>query len=263
VALPDQDIGAEIPSDVVNFSGASSRCRLLLADGHRLVLDMLRCLLGHEFDVVGAASDGLMLLELARELVPDLILVDMVMPGLSGLDAGRALQSCGSRAKLVYLTMETDPTAAAEAFAVGASAFVSKSSPANVLESVLRQIYAGGRYLTPAIANGDIDALCATHGANPVMRLSPREREVLKLLVTGMSMKAVARELGIAPRTVAFHKYRAMETLGLHSNYDLVDFAIRNGLLADRTARLYAADHCAVLRPCATDCGSAAASRQG
>jgi DNA-binding NarL/FixJ family response regulator len=156
------------------------------------------------------------------------------MPGLNGLEAGRALKSCGSRAKLVYLTMDTNPAVAAEAFAVGASAYLSKASPVFELQNVLRLVSAGGRYLSPAIAGGDIDALCANHAENPVTRLSPREREVLKLLVTGMSMKAVARQLGIAPRTIAFHKYRAMETLGLHGNSDLVDFAIRHGLLAGR-----------------------------
>jgi DNA-binding NarL/FixJ family response regulator len=178
-----------------------------------------------------------MLLHLARELTPDLILVDVVMPVLSGLEAGKALRSSGSSAKLVYLTMETDPAIAAEAFAVGASAYLSKASPVTELQNVLRLVSAGGRYLSPAIANGDIDALCASLAADPVTRLTPREWEVLKLLVTGMSMKAVARQLGIAPRTIAFHKYRAMGTLGLHGNSDLVEFAIRHGLLAVRAAR--------------------------
>jgi DNA-binding NarL/FixJ family response regulator len=228
--------------------GNARHCsRMLLADDHELVLDMLRCLLEREFEVVGAAADGCMLLQLAQELAPDLILADVVMPVLSGLDAGRALQSSGSRAKLVYLTMETDPAVAAEAFAVGASAYLSKACPASELQTALRLVVAGGRYLTPAIANGDIEALCASHAASPVTRLSPRELEVLKLLVTGMSMKAVARQLGIAPRTIAFHKYRAMETLGLHGNSDLVEFAIRHGLLANRVARLNGADnHCSL-----------------
>jgi DNA-binding NarL/FixJ family response regulator len=215
---------------------AGQRCRVLLADDHELVLDMLRSLLEREFEVVGAASDGGMLLRLARELTPDLILVDVVMPGLSGLEVGKALRTDGSRAKLVYLTMETDPAVAAEAFGVGASAYLSKVSPAAELQRVLRLVAAGGRYLTPVIANGDIAALRVHHSASPIAQLSPRELEVLKLLVTGMSMKAVARQLGIAPRTVAFHKYRAMETLGLRGNSDLIDFALRQGLLGRKAS---------------------------
>ncbi len=224
-------------------ASAGPRHRVLLADDHVLVLDMLRSLLEREFEVVGAASDGGMLLRLARELTPDIILVDVVMPVLGGLEAGKALRSHGSRAKLVYLTMETDPAIAAEAFAVGASAYLSKASPVAELQSVLRLVATGGRYLTSVIADGDIEALCARHSTNPVARLSPRELEVLKLLVSGMSMKAVARQLGIAPRTIAFHKYRAMETLGLHGNSDLVDFAIRHGLLPGRASRLITDDN--------------------
>jgi DNA-binding NarL/FixJ family response regulator len=237
--LPNPNNGAVIQAGAdagLIAASNASRYRVLLADDHELVLDMLRSLLEQEFDVVGAASDGVKLLQLARELSPDLILVDVVMPGLNGIEAGRALRSYGIHASLVYLTMETDPAVAAEAFALGASAYLSKTSPVTELQNVLRLVSAGGRYLTPAIANGDIDALCASHSINPVMRLSPREREVLKLLVTGMSMKAVARQLGIAPRTIAFHKYRAMETLGLRGNSDLIDFAIRHGLLAARVA---------------------------
>ncbi|HYL95767.1 MAG TPA: response regulator transcription factor [Terriglobales bacterium] len=235
--MPNLNIGPGIRPDPATFSDVHPRYRVLLADDHELVLDMLRSLLEHEFEVVGAASDGSTLLRLAQELDPDLILVDVVMPGLNGLEAGRMLQAYGSRAKLVYLTMETDPAVAAEAFAFGASAYLSKVSPVAELQTVLRLVAGGGRYLTPAIANGDIAALCALHATNPVMQLSPREREVLRHLVTGMSMKAVARLLNIAPRTVAFHKYRAMETLGQHGNSDLVDFAIRHGLLAVRVTQ--------------------------
>jgi DNA-binding NarL/FixJ family response regulator len=222
---------------------ARQRCRVLLADDHELVLDMLRSLLEPEFEVVGAASDGVMLLRLARELAPDLILVDVVMPGLTGLEASKAARAEGSRAKLVFLTMETDPAVAAEAFALGASAYLSKVDPATALLTALRLVAAGGHYLTPMIANGDIEALRAKHPASPATRLSPRELEVLKLLVTGMPMKAVARQLVITPRTVAFHKYRAMETLGLRDNSDLIDFALRNGLLGPSARRGTDDDH--------------------
>jgi len=232
--VSDQHNGMGHPSGPFAIVSQQQRCRVLLADDHELVLDMLRRLLEREFEVVGAASDGNMLLRLARELTPDIILVDVVMPGLDGLEAGKVLRASGSTAKLVYLTMETDPELAAQTFAAGASAFLLKASSAAELERALRIVAAGGRYLSPAIANGDIDALCASYAAKPVNRLSPRELEVVKLLVSGMPMKAVARQLGIAPRTVAFHKYRAMEALGLQGNSDLIDFAIRHRLLGPR-----------------------------
>lgn len=208
-----------------------SRCRVLLADDHELVLDMLCNLLAPEFDVVGAATDSNTLLRLAQELRPDMIIVDMVMPDVGGLDAGKALRSQGNTAKLVYLTQETDPAAAVQAFHAGASAYVSKASSAAEVLRVMRRVAAGERYLSPTIAGGDIEALFAGQSADPLKRLSRRELEVLKLLVSGMPMKAVARGLGITARTVAFHKYRAMEQLGLRNNPELINFAVRYRLL--------------------------------
>ena len=209
----------------------ASRCRVLLTGDHELVLDMLRNLLEPEFDVVGVAVASAALLEQAKELEPDIIIVDMVASGLSGLDGGKALRLNGSAAKLVYLTMETDPAVAAQAFHIGASAYVSKASPAAEVQRVVRRVAAGERYLSPTIAGGNIEKLLAGRSAHPVNSLSPRELEVLKLLVRGMQMKVVAHNLGITARTVAFHKYRAMEQLGLRSNPELIDFAIRHRLL--------------------------------
>ncbi len=207
------------------------RCRVLLADDHELVLDMLRNLLEPEFDVVGAATDGGTLLRLAQELTPDIIIADMVMPDVGGLDAGKALRSQGNMAKLVYLTQETDPAIAVQAFHAGASAYVSKASSAVEVLRVIRRVACGERYLSPTIAGGNIETLLAGQSADPLKRLSRRELEVLKLLVRGMPMKAVARGLGITARTVAFHKYRAMEQLGLRSNPELINFAVRYRLL--------------------------------
>ena len=208
-----------------------SRCRVLLADDHQLVLDMLRNLLEPEFDVVGEATDSSTLLRLACELKPDIVIVDMVMPGVGGLDAGKALLSAGNRPKLVYLTQETDPAVAVQAFHAGASAYVSKASPAAEVLRVIRRVAVGERYLSPTIVGGNIETLFAGHLADPLSCLSRRELEVLKLVVSGMPMKAVARGLGITARTVAFHKYRAMEQLGLRSNPELIDFAVRHRLL--------------------------------
>lgn len=136
--------------------------------------------------------------------------------------------------------METDPAVAVEAFDVGASAYLSKASPAAELQRVMRLVTAGGRYLSPTIAGGSIDALFASQSADPMHRLSHRELEVLKLLLAGLPMKGVARNLGIAPRTVAFHKYRAMEQLGLRSNSELIDFAVRHRLLGGTAISLVA-----------------------
>src|SRR5690348_14133091 len=140
------------PSTGTNGVHANQRSRVLLADDHELILDMLRSLLEPEFEVIGAASDGSSALQLAHDLTPDVILLDMIMPGLSGLEVGKALRSNGSTAKLVYLTMEMDPAVAVEAFDVGASAYLSKTSPAAELQRVMRLVTAGGRYLSPTIA---------------------------------------------------------------------------------------------------------------
>lgn len=226
--MSDQANSGSMLASSVNVD---SRFRVLLADDHQLVLDMLRNLLEPEFDVVGGATDGNTLLRLAQELRPDIIIVDMVMPDVGGLDAGKALRATGNMAKLVYLTQETDPAVAVQAFHAGAAAYVSKASPAAELLRVMQRIATGERYLSPTIAGGNIEALLAGQSADPLRRLSRRELEVLKLLVSGMPMKAVARGLGITARTVAFHKYRAMEQLGLRNNPELINFAVRHRLL--------------------------------
>lgn len=207
------------------------RSRILLTGDHELVLDMLRNLLEPEFDVVGAVTDSGMLPGLAQELRPDIILVDLVAPGVGGLDVSKALRSAGSAAKFVYLTMEADPAVAVQAFRGGASAYILKVTPAVEVLRAVRRVAAGERYLSPRIVGGNIEKLIAGQPAHPVNCLSPRELEVLKLLVRGMQMKVVAHNLGITARTVAFHKYRAMEQLGLRSNPELIDFAIRHRLL--------------------------------
>lgn len=204
--------------------------RLMIADDHVLVLDMLRNLLEKNFNLVGSASSGTSLLLLASELQPELILLDIGMPGLNGLETGHSLRVAGIGAKLAYLSMESDPAIAARAFTLGASAYMVKTGPSTELLHALRIVAAGGQYLTPSIHGGDIAGLLAEYREDPVARLSQRELEVLKLLVTGMPMKVAARQLGIVPRTVAFHKYRAMQALGLRDNVALLDFAVRHRL---------------------------------
>jgi DNA-binding NarL/FixJ family response regulator len=234
----DEGVGSGLLDPEVGVAAATigRRCRVLLADDHAMLLDMLSNLLEPEFEVVGAVTDGSALLEAALRLQPDIALVDINLPKLSGLDAGRHLAACAPAIKVVYLTAEEKEESAAEAFANGAFGYLLKTSPTAELVRAMRIAANCRRYLTPAIANGDVDALCRTYSANPVGRLSARELEVLKLVVSGLSMKSVARKLGIAPRTVAFHKYRAMGTLGLHGNSALIEFAVLHGLLRANAA---------------------------
>ncbi|HUB14682.1 MAG TPA: response regulator transcription factor [Acetobacteraceae bacterium] len=219
---------------------APGRSRILLAHDRQILLDMLCGLLEPEFEVVGQANDGCTLLDVAGRLSPDIVLIKPMMPGFDGLEAVRELRARAPALKLIYLTTHTDPNLAAAAFAAGASAFLSKSCSAAELRQAIRIVAGGGRYLSADIAAGNVETLMLAHRADPVGRLSTRELEVLQLLVAGLPMKSVARCLGITARTVAFHKYRVKEILGLKDNAELVDFAIRHGLLGSRAAALEA-----------------------
>ena len=210
-----------------------ARCRVVLAGQLRLERDMLRNLLEPEFAVVGATHKGGDLLKLAECLRPDIALIELGIPERSGLAAGQELRAHAAATRLVYLTSEMGTALAAEAFGLGASGYLLKTDAAVDLQSAMRIVAQGGKYLTNAIAAGNIDALCQTHSDSLSYQLSSRERQVLKLLVAGLSMKTVAHHLGIMPRTVAFHKYHAMKLLSLRSNAELIEFAIRHGLLGE------------------------------
>ncbi|HTT96485.1 MAG TPA: response regulator transcription factor [Rhizomicrobium sp.] len=222
-------------------SGAShQRKRILIADDQTILIDMLRNLLHPEFEVVATANDGPGLVEQTVETCPDIVVVDISMPGCSGVEAARRIRAVGLTARLVFLTMQADPEIAAEAFAAGASGYLLKSRPAAEFVKALRHVAEGRRYLTPAIQGGDIEAL-PTPRQHGLAHISLREREVLKLLVSGLPIKTVATRLGIKPRTVAFHRHKTMEILGLKDNAQLLDFALRYGLLgshADSVGRL-------------------------
>lgn len=206
--------------------------RVLLADDHVLLLEAFRRLLEGEFEIVGAVSDGAQLVEAAVRLSPDVIVTDVSMPRMGGIEAARRLREVLPSARVVFLTVNEDAQLAAEAFRLGASGWVLKSSTATELVGAVRAALRRRRYLTPLIAHGDIDALPRPAVAgNPLDQLTPREREVLHLLAEGKVMKEVAAVLGITPRTVAFHKYRMMENLGIRSSAELVRFAVRSGLV--------------------------------
>jgi DNA-binding NarL/FixJ family response regulator len=207
------------------------RPRILLADDHVLMAEALKHLLQADFDVVGTVSDGRALLKAAAELHPELVVVDIGMPLLNGLDAGEQLKALRPDLKVIYLTQNRDPRYAVEAFRRKASGYLLKDSAASELRTAIREALLGRTYVSPLIAAGMLDHASGSQG-NYSRELSRREREVLQLLAEGKSMKEVAAVLDISPRTVEFHKYRMMELLGVRTNAELVQYAIRHGLIA-------------------------------
>jgi DNA-binding NarL/FixJ family response regulator len=205
-----------------------TRPRILLADDHVLLLEAFRALLEPEFEVVGTVTDGRALLAEFSRLNPDVVLIDISMPLLNGLDAGRQLKMQQRSVKLIYLTMNPDPDLAGEALRLGASGYVLKSSAASELTQAIREALRGRSYITPLIARDVVGALIERR-AGP--ELTVRQREVLQLLAEGRSMKEVGNILNVAPRTVAFHKYRMMEQLKLRTSAELVQFAVKQGVV--------------------------------
>lgn len=209
-----------------------SRPRVLLADDHTLLLGAFEKLLAADYDIVGQVSDGRALVAAAETLKPDIIVLDISMPVLNGLEAGRQIKQKLPGVKLVFLTMNEDADLAAEAFRLGASAYLLKRSAASELATALREVQRGRSYATPLITEGLLTAL-AHRGAEPrpSLELTSRQREVLQLLAEGRSMKEVARVLNVAPRTVAFHKYRMMEQLKVKSTAELIQYAVKHHIV--------------------------------
>lgn len=207
--------------------------RIIIADDHVLLLDAIKTLLGSQFEVVGTFSDGCALLDGAVELKPDLILLDISMPRMNGLSAGQRLRQILPKVKLVYLTMNLDADIAAEAFRIGASAYVVKNSAATELIQAIRLALLGRTYISPLITQNDAPGtfLNQVDGNKKPNHLTLRQKEVLQLLVEGRSMKEVAFTLNVTPRTVAFHKYSMMEHLHLRSSAELIRFAVSNALV--------------------------------
>jgi DNA-binding NarL/FixJ family response regulator len=209
------------------------RARILLADDHVLMAEALQHLLQADFDVVGTVSDGRALLKAAGELTPDLVVVDIGMPLLNGLDAGEQLKELHPDIKVIYLTQNREPRYAVEAFRRNASGYLLKDSAASELTTAIREALRGRSYVSPVIAKGMLNHATSAEAASLGPReLSSREREVLQLLAEGKSMKEVAAVLDISPRTVEFHKYRIMELLGVKTTAELVQYAIKHGLIA-------------------------------
>ncbi len=209
------------------------RPRVLLADDHTLLLDAFAKLLETECDVVGTVADGRALLAAAEELKPDVVVLDIAMPLLNGLDAGRQLKKALPDVKLIFLTMNQDPAMAAEAFRAGASGYLLKTSAGSELVKAIKEATSGRSYVTPLIAQDLVEVLML----DPKQRkgaadLTPRQREVLQLLAEGRSMKEAAQILKVTARTIAFHKYRMMDRFRLKSSAELIQFAIRQGVVS-------------------------------
>lgn len=210
------------------------RSRILIADDHKLVAELFMRLLANDFDVVGIVGDGHSLVRTAVELKPDLILIDVWMPLLNGLDAGGQIKKTLSTVKLVYLTMNPDADVAAEAFARGASGYLLKTCAATEMVLAVRDVMRGKTYLSKALSRDTVDSLRWQHKdlVNEEERLTDRQREVLQLLAEGKVMKEIGGILHMTTRTVAYHKYRIMEVLGAKSNAELVKYAVRNHMVA-------------------------------
>jgi DNA-binding NarL/FixJ family response regulator len=209
------------------------RPRVVLADDHTLMLDALKNLLEPEFDVVGLFADGHELMEGAPSLNPHVIVLDIGMPTMNGLNAGQRLKNAMPLVKLVYLTMNHDPDMAGEAFRLGASAYVLKNSAAGELQKAIRQVVRGGFYVTPLMTTGMVGSFVQNFKRRKAtLSITPRQKEVLQLLAEGRSMKEAAFVLNVSPRTVAFHKYTMMERLHIRSSAELVEYAMRSSIVA-------------------------------
>ncbi len=209
------------------------RPRVLVVDDHRLLRESFVKLLEPTCDVVGALGDGRALLASAPELRPDIVVLDVAMPLLNGLDAARQLKRLMPAVKVIFLTVSEDPDLAAEAFRAGASGFVLKGSAASELLQAIQDVSNGRSYVTPLATRGMVDNLLhQPESAKGARELSPRQREVLQLLAEGRTMKEIGAILHITPRTVAFHKYSMMEMLGIKSSAELVQFAIKKRIVS-------------------------------
>lgn len=203
--------------------------RILLADDHKIVLDGLRSLLAPDFDIVGAAADGRQLVQLAQTLKPDVIVADISMPLLNGIDAARQLPGV----KFVFLTMHPDPSYLLRALQAGALGYVLKHAASEDLTTAIRHALRGESYVSPGLRTPAIDEMLDETKVHlrQSLELTQRQREVLQLLAEGKSAKEIGAILDISPRTVETHKYKMMDDLGVKTTAELIQHAIREGLV--------------------------------
>jgi len=209
--------------------------RVLLADDHKIVLEGLRGILEAEFELVGTVEDGRALVAAAQKFNPDVIVADVSMPLLNGIEAAQQIKKANSEAKFIFLTMHPDVSYATRALEAGALGYVLKHSAPSELVQAIREALRGRVYVTPLIAKDVLQTFIdRSHGIRRgyLVELTPRQREVLQLVGEGHSSKEIATILHISIRTVEFHRYRIMEDLNLHTNAGLIKYAVKNGIVS-------------------------------
>jgi DNA-binding NarL/FixJ family response regulator len=208
--------------------------RVLLADDHQVVLEGLKSLLKGEFEIVGSAQDGWALVNQAAALHPDVIVADISMPQLNGIEAVRRIKTADINIKIVFLTMHPDAAYAASAFEAGASGFVLKHSAPSELVTAIHEAMKGRTYVTPMIAGELIHTYQNGVSSEKKIfkKISPRQREVLQLIAEGKSAKQIASILNISTKTVEFHKYKMMEQLAIKTSAELIQYAVKQGIIA-------------------------------
>ncbi len=205
----------------------------MLADDHALVLGGIKGMLESSYDVVGVAEDGRQLVRAAEELKPDIILLDISMPQLNGIEVARRLAKSLPDTKLIFVTMHADATFVTAALKAGASGYVIKKSAPRELVKAIEEVRRGRTYVTPLVTRGFVDSVLAPYESSETFgRLTPRQREVLQLVAEGHSIKEIAARLFISPKTVEFHKSRIMKALGLRNTAELVKYALKHGIVS-------------------------------
>ena len=213
------------------MQGSMKPIRVVIADDHTLVLEAFRQLLMPDVDVVGTAEDGRELIKIVKQLKPDVVVSDISMPLLNGLDACIKLLKLFPDLKFIALTVRDEPDLVTEVMRAGAKGYVLKSSAVSELLQAIKSVAKGSTYVTPLVTGSMIGSLIKGSERTQMKKLTVRQREILQLLAEGKTMKEVAAILCITPRTVAFHKYRIMESLEIDNNAELVKYAIKTGLL--------------------------------
>ena len=209
-----------------------SKPRVLLADDHTLVLEGFKKLLEEHCQVVGSVEDGRSLLDAAKRLRPDIVVLDISMPQLNGLDAARHLRKIVPHARLIFVTVHADPDYVNQAFKAGASAYLLKRSAGSELASAIEAVQNGNYYVTSLIAKDLVQSAISETEPNSGRQnhLPVRQREILQLVAEGRTLKEIASTLGLSPKTVEYHKSKLMEQLGLHTTAELTKYALAHGL---------------------------------